>query len=304
MSVIEATPHYQEPVFITGMPRSGTTLLQGILCNTGKFFPIPETHFFSRVVYGLPEALNEEDCKRIFRALLKKSRIKVDKKALLKLNSQKKVFEYVIGNFNTGNKNTFLEKTPRHVFFYSKILRYYPSAKFICMIREPKNVVSSQLTNTKIERKSIIRLSFLYNKIAAAIFNVRNNNNVFVIKYEDLTKEPESILKKAFNFLAIPYSSKFVEKVAAPHEIVAAHEFWKNKNIDQETIQKNDADKWRNTLTYGEANIVNFFTRSYAKKFGYFLKFRWLPLGYGIVKDIKKLISSRELKRFFSDIHG
>jgi len=304
MPETEPKQYYRNPVFIVGMPRSGTTLIQGILCNTEKYFAIPETHFFSRVAYGLSENLNEQDRRKIFRALREKSRIDVDNKILLQLNSQKEVFEYVIGNFNKQNQDTFLEKTPRHVFFYSKILKYYPSAKFICMIREPKNVVSSQITNTRIERKSIIRLSFLYNKIAAAILSIRSNSNVFMIKYEDLTKEPEPILEQTFNFLDIPFTAKFVDKVAAPPEIVAAHEFWKNKNIRQETIQKNDADKWQNTLSAAEADMVNFFTRSRAAKFGYSLTFDWMAVAHGIVLDIRKLLSSRELKRFFSRVHG
>ena len=223
MKEIGPNQYYQNPVFIVGMPRSGTTLIQGILCNTGFYFPIPETHFFSRVGFGLPESLNEENREKIFRALLEKSRIEVDEQALLKLNFKKEVFEYVIGIFNTENKSTFLEKTPRHVFFYSKILEYYPSAKFICMIREPKNVVSSQLTNTRIEHKSIIRAAFLYNKIADGILDIKSKSNVFLVKYEELTHEPESILKKVFKFLEIPYSSKFADKVAAPPEIVSAH---------------------------------------------------------------------------------
>jgi hypothetical protein len=304
MPEISPKQNYQNPVFIVGMPRSGTTLIQGILCNTGNYFAMPETHFFSRVVYGLPDNLEDADRRKIFLALFEKSRIDVDKKTILKLNSQKEIFEYVIESFNTQNQKTFLEKTPRHVFFYSKILKYYPSAKFICMIREPKNVVSSQLTNTRIEKKSIIRLSFLYNKIAAALLNIRSNSNVFIIKYEDLTKEPESILKQTFNFLDIPFTAKFVDSVSAPPEIVASHEFWKNKNIRQETIRKNNADKWQNALSTAEANIVNFFTRSRAEKFGYALTFDRMAVGLGIFQDIRKLLAFRELKRFFSKVHG
>ena len=304
MSAIDGRSHYHEPVFIVGMPRSGTTLIQGILCNTQKYFPMPETHFFSRVVYGLPEILSQEQLQNVVLALYEKSRIEVDKNVLLKHNSQKEVFEYVIGKFNTENKDTFLEKTPRHVFFYSKILSYYPSAKFICMIREPKNVVSSQLTNTRIEKKSVIRLSFLYNKIAAAILNIRDNNNVFIIKYEDLTNEPESILKKAFNFLAIPYNSKYVEKAAAPPEIVAEHEFWKNKNIEGQIIQINDPGRWRIGLSDSQADLVNMITKRFAENFGYELNYSSIRACYSFFRDMGNLSSRREILRLFSKIHG
>jgi hypothetical protein len=304
MSQTAPKPYYRNPVFIVGMPRSGTTLIQGILCNTEKYFPIPETHFFSQIVCGLPENLSEEDHEKIFLRLRGKSRIEIDKKALLTHNSQKEVFEFVIGSFNAEGKNTFLEKTPRHVFFYSKILKYYSSAKFICMIREPKNVVSSQKVNTKMEKKSIIRMAFLYNKIAGAIFRIKDQSNVFLIKYEELTSEAEKTIKSLFRFLEIAYSEKVIEKIAAPPEIVQEHEFWKKKNIDQEMIQKNDADKWRKVLSPSQADIINFITKSHAEKFGYSLPYVWFRVLSGLGQDIPRLFSAREFKKAFSKYHG
>lgn len=295
---------YENPVFVVGMPRSGTTLIQGILCNSGRYFPMPETHFFSRVAYGLPEYLEEEDRKTIYYSFIDKLRIQVDMATIMRLTTQKKIFEYVVGIFNTNNKNTFLEKTPRHVFFYEKITQYYPSAKFICMIREPKNVVSSQIKNTRIAEKSIIRLSCSYNKIATAIGRVRKNKNVFLIRYEDLTKKHDATLKSAFEFLEIPYSSNYGNRVAAPREIVSAHEFWKDKNLKQQTIQENDPNKWVKVLTKEEGNIVNLVTKRHAGMFGYSSKINFGSAVKGGARDVKKLLRSRELRRLFSKVHG
>jgi len=305
MPAEDAKPVYKEPVFIIGMPRSGTTLIQGILCNGGSYFPMPETHFFERATYGLPEKkLSKENRESIRRILYKKSRIKIDQEFPDYLTTVKDIFEYVIGHFNPDGRNTFLEKTPRHVFFYSKIREYYPDAKFICMIREPKNVVSSQLKNSPKQDKSVVRLSLLYNKIAAAILKIRNSNNVFLINYEDLTTETALILKNTCKFLDIPYDSKLVENVAAPPGIVSAHEFWKNRNIEYETIQKNDADKWRKALSPGQADMVNCITRAYSEKFGYDLRYNPIRVVCSFLRDIPKLTSKGELKRLFSKIHG
>jgi len=298
-------PTYKKPVFIVGMPRSGTTLIQGILCNTGEYFPIPETHFFVRATHGLPEDnLSKRDRKRIQHKLFKKSRIKLDPGLPEYLTTQKDIFEHVINQFNPEGTCTFLEKTPRHVFFYSKILEYYPDAKFICMIREPKNVVSSQLKNSPIENKSVIRLSLLYKKIAAAIVKIRNNNNVFFIKYEDLTTETELILRHTCKFLNITFHPKLVDNVAAPLGIVSEHEFWKNKNVKVETIQNNNPDKWKEALDNNQENLVNFITKSYAAQFGYVLTYNWKAIYKGFLHDTKKLLSPREFKRFFSNTHG
>jgi len=298
-------PTYKSPVFIVGMPRSGTTLIQGILCNTGEYFPMPETHFFVRTTYGLPEEnLNKKDRKRIQHKLFKKSRIKLDQELPEYLTTQKDIFEHVIDQFNPEGTCTFLEKTPRHVFFYSKILEYYPDSKFICMIREPKNVVSSQLKNSPKESKSVIRLSLLYRKIAEAILKIRNNNNVLLIKYEDLTAEPEQILRHTCKFLNITFDSRLVDDVAPPPGVVSEQEYWKKKNLDQNMIQKNKADKWQKVLNPGQANVVNFITKSLAEKFGYDFSFEWLALGNGVVQDIRRLASYSEFKKVFLNTHG
>ncbi len=305
MPDISLEPNYTDPVFIVGMPRSGTTLLQGILSNTGKYFPMPETHFFSRVTYALPENdFSQKDRKTIQRILSRKARIKVDENALFNLNSQKEVFEYVIGMFNPAKKNTFLEKTPRHVFFYSKIIRYYPTAKFICMIREPKNIVSSRLRKNSKRNKSTIRLALLYNKIAAAILKIKDNNNVLLVRYEDLTTENEQTLKKIFEFLDIPFRAKFLTNVAAPKEIVSNHEFWKNNNLALQTIQKNNSDKWRRTLGIDQANLTNYITRSYASKFGYSIEYEWTRVCKGFGKDIIRLLKPGEFRKIISKVHG
>jgi hypothetical protein len=298
-------PAYKKPVYIVGMPRSGTTLMQGILCNTGEYFSMPETHFFIRATYGLPEEnLSKKDRKRIQHKLLKKSRIKLEQGFPEYLATKKDIFEYVIDQFNPEGTRTFLEKTPRHVFFYSKILEYYPDAKFICMIREPKNVVSSQLTNSPKQNKSVIRLSLLYNKIAAAIEKIRNYDNSFLIKYEDLTTETELILRHICKFLNIAFDSSLVDNVAAPLGIVSEHEFWKNKNIKVATIQKNNPDKWKEALDNNQKNLVNFITKSHAAQFGYVLTYNWNAIYKGFSYDIKKLLSPREFKKIFLNTHG
>jgi hypothetical protein len=305
MSEIASKPTYTDPVFIVGIPRSGTTLLQGVLSNTGKYFPMPETHFFSRVTVALPEnGLSDKDRKKIRRKLSRKSRIKIDEKALLNLNSQKEVFEYVLGLFNPDKKNTFLEKTPRHVFFYSKILGYYPTAKFICMIREPKNIVSSRLRRNLKQKKSVIRLSLLYNKIAAAILDIKGKDNVMLVRYEDLTEEKEPSLQKICVFLNIPYDRQFLNNVVAPKEIVSAHEFWKNNNLALQTIRENNPDKWRTTLNLDQAHLVNYITRSYASKFGYSAGYQWTRVCKGVARDAVRLLKHQEIRKVMSKVHG
>ena len=296
---------YKTPVFVVGTPRSGTTLLQAILVNSGIFFPMPETHFFSRVAYGVPERnLRKEDRQKILHILTKKVRIEIDETIIWRLESKIDIFEYIIGTFNREHKKTFLEKTPRHVFFYQEIMKYYPDARFVCLIREPKNIISSQITKTTNPEKSIARISLLYNKIARSILELRENDNVLLTRYEDLTNEPEQTTSSVFEFLNLPYDPSLVNNVAAPPGIVLPHETWKDRNLELNKIQQNDPDKWQAALSEYQANVVNWITKSYASKFGYVLNYSSIAVCFGMMQDLSKLASKGELRRVFSRVHG
>lgn len=305
MSSIAANNSYTKPVFIVGMPRSGTTLLQGILCNSRKYFPMPETHFFSRVAYGLPETnFSRENREQMRRILKRKSKIDIDGTVWHEFQSQKEIFEYLISTFNRHNKRTFLEKTPRHVFFYLQILKYYPDAKFICMIREPKNTVSSLLTMSQKRQKSVLRISLFYNKIAKAIINIMPNHNVLVVKYENLVDQADQTLKRICQFVNIPFDSNLLKTVAAPAGIISEHETWKKQNIDLKTIQHNNAERWREGLNVAEANLVTFVTKFYAAKLDYIPVYSPLAVARGLMQDASKFFTPREFKKAFSKYHG
>ena len=296
---------YREPIFIVGMPRSGTTLLQGILCNSQKYFPMPETHFFSRVAYGLPEInLSPENRAQMDRILKRKSKINIDENVWSKFKTQKEIFECVIGMFNKQDIETFLEKTPRHVYFYSQILKHYPDARFICMIREPRNTVSSLLTMSQKREKSVIRMSLFYNKIANAIIKIRNHHNVLVVKYENLVNRPDQALKTICQFIELPFDSKLLKTVAAPAEMISEHETWKTKNIDLKTIQQDNAERWQEVFSEHQAGLVALVTKSYASKFGYLPAYRLLAAARGLLVDLSKFLTPRELKKAFSKYHG
>jgi len=266
---------------------------------------MPETHFFSQAACGFPgRDLSRKGQNKIWRVLTKRARIEVDKEIIYSLDSKKEIFEYIIGTFNKDEVDTFLEKTPRHVFFYAEIMKYYPDAKFICMIREPKNVISSMLTITSKKNKSVIRLSLLYNKITRAILEIQNHHNVLALKYEDLTDETESVLKTVCEFLNMPYDSRLIDNVAAPPEIITSQAFWQERNVGWKEIRKNNPDKWRKFLDNGQANLVNYFTHANAAQFGYRLTYRWMEVGKGAVQDITKLLAPREFKKIFSKVHG
>ena len=290
---------YKQPVFIVGVPRAGTTLLQSILCNSEQYFPIPETHFFSKVAFGIPKKnLNAYQKEKLLRILKRKSRIDIDPAQLLTLNSKKAIFEFIIGQYNSKNKETFLEKTPRHIFHYSEIMHHYPDARFICMIREPRNTVSSILQMRPETNKSVARVAYFYCKLANRIFEISKNKNVIVVRYEDMVNNTKETIYDVCEFLQLPYNSHLLEDVAAPSAIIAPNEIWKEGNISFTTINENDPAKWKNFINENSADMIAFITRSYAVQFDYKITYNLTRVGRGFLQDVRDNLSKKELQNF------
>lgn len=54
----------EAPIFVVGVPRSGTTLLQSLLSAHSSTYSLPETHFFPTILPRLSELtldLQQED---------------------------------------------------------------------------------------------------------------------------------------------------------------------------------------------------------------------------------------------------
>jgi hypothetical protein len=199
--------------------------------------------------------------------------------------------------------NTFLEKTPRHIFSYLEIIKYYPDARFICMIREPRNTVSSILNmSEKSQNKSIIAMALLYNEIVSIIQSISYNKNVRIVRYEDLVENPHKILKEICDYLEISFDLKYLGNIAAPKEMIYAHEKWKTNNTQINKIQRDDYDKWKNTLTDDYGNLIIFLTKNNLPTFNYDSSFTWHMPFKGILKDFINNLTWKEMRKLLPKI--
>ena len=67
----------QNPIFIVGFPRSGTTLLQNLLSQQKNLYSFQETHFFCNVIdkinYNENKSIKLESLEEIFRKISSKA---------------------------------------------------------------------------------------------------------------------------------------------------------------------------------------------------------------------------------------
>lgn len=276
----------KEPVFIIGYPRSGTTLLQCMLSVHSHLFSFPETHFFSEVMRKLSKSaeqvlsaseihlafqyLNETMAlkKEIFREFMSI----YDKGSV----AGQQIFEFIVEYFRPADDLTrtlrIIEKTPMHAMFVTQIRQLYGDAKFIHIIRDPRDAISSTMTTLPTSHSrwlpkyirswlQVVQRIDRYNKSMAGV--------IFTVCYENLIADPVSILQKICQFLEIEYEHEILLKFKDQYHrnVLTKTEYWKSE-VNTGKIYKFNA-KWRTRISEAQAWLIDVETHKYMKIYNY-----------------------------------
>ena len=123
----------EEIVFVMGTPRSGTTLIQKVFEAHSKLFSIDgETAMFSFQNFWEPNRMH-----------FKLEKVKRDKF----LSDSKDSVDFFtkcvqhLKSLNSGKK--FIEKTPQHIKHLKFLLKHFPNAKFVHVVRDGRDCYCS-----------------------------------------------------------------------------------------------------------------------------------------------------------------
>lgn len=232
-------------VFVIGCPKSGTSLVTSLLDSHPELLvlteesdiypiiqPLIDNLFFSMLPHGIKV--------RIFlRLFLKESHFRnystsgkiVDisgnydytnfdfKLFLTTLRSRlcalkrfernrvvKEVFNAVKLVTNT-DAEILIEKTPRHTFYVNEIASDFDSPKFIFVERDFTDNFRSYSKKHSVTIEEFSDL-WLFNKITYD--QLVRKHKVYRVSYEDLVRDPETVMKSLAGFLSINYSNKLL----------------------------------------------------------------------------------------------
>jgi len=289
-----------EVFFITGNSRSGTTMMMRILNNHSQVHSINEPHFFEKL--WTPDdqlkEVNRAEAFELFAKLLtgqrdgffenvsnhrEKYRAEIDT-ILNQVGdpySRMGVYAYFMQyEAKVSGKKIPCEKTPQNVFYINEILEYFPKAKVVNMIRDPRGVMLSQKRKWKrkylgadfITRKEMVRLRVNYHPVTisrlwvsaiGAVFDFESNSRVMNLKFEDLLEKPNQCIEAMCSFLEIPFETKML---LVPHA-GSSSEVDKSSELG---IRKGRAKSWAEKgLSQSEIHICQAICGESMKKYGY-----------------------------------
>lgn len=204
-------------LFLVGCPRSGTTWLQRLLASQDSIKTGQESRVFEYIgsqfrnwqqdinsaIYGrggrgMACYLNEEEF------------VSIQKKHLSLL------LAFMLKDLRPGQ--IFLEKTPAHAEFVPEIVRLLPEARIIHLVRDPRDVTASLLAAAASwgnrwaphRASQAIRLWWRHVNGVELAASLLAPDRFLEIRYEDLHRNPSSILAEISRFLKLPWTDSAI----------------------------------------------------------------------------------------------
>lgn len=221
-------------VFIVGCPRSGTTLLQRIVNSHPEIAVAPESHWIPRL-YAKPWAATERGMisrKLVTRLLahpkFRRLNLGSDDVAELAEKAERSTYSELVSAifdlYGTAQGKPLVgDKTPDYVRAIDILHRLWPSARFVHVIRDGRDVALSMLDWPKVDPKPGRFATWNREKILTAAawweLNVRlgrragnslGSHLYREVQYELLVNSPETECRALCEFLAVDFDESIL----------------------------------------------------------------------------------------------
>lgn len=252
-------------VFIVGVGRSGTSLLQSIIASHPDVKAIPETGFLRRFIYlksgeqgSFLADKNLQRCPRLLKALVEINNSQDDTQLL---KAYKK-----FTNSDTGT--IVLDKDPRLIECVSLLKTDFPEAKIINIYRDPRDVIASKKKASWSSGRSLLNYLVSSRVQLGDAINADKMGWQFSLKYEDLISHPEKHIRQVCDYLGVEYSADMLDHTRAAKTLVHEDEVdWKKETF--KPINQSNTSKWLHSLTPLEAFCSTLNDRRFMKQHGY-----------------------------------
>lgn len=252
-----------EAVFIVGVSRSGTTLMRSVLDSHPKLGVATENHYVGHL-------LDREGARHYFRRLgdpredatvraivdliwsgefQRRSRLReispywrwlvrtvpretFEANLLASDRTDRGIFTAVMRTYaDVTGKRLIGEKTPAHLAYVETLLEWYPEARVIHMIRDPRAIYVSELRRrteraVTVPYRQLVRIPFLFRTFllhqvaltwAGALrrhraLARRYPDHYRLVRFEDLVSDPRATLQELVDFLGLDWDEALLDQ--------------------------------------------------------------------------------------------
>ena len=204
---------FEPPFFILGCVRSGTTMLRNLLRQHPNLASPEETHFyriaepfgtpvFSQWVTADITLMRHREIDQVpesdFTEILAKSTSRAD------------LYRRYMTNFVRRRKpaaRRWFDKTPQNVYGAAIAASEIPDARFVHIVRDPVNVISSLRIGKVIRIAELAGACSYWNESAAILETLRRAypDRLLEVRYEDVVARPHEFIERILEFIGETY---------------------------------------------------------------------------------------------------
>jgi sulfotransferase family protein len=278
-----------EAIFIVGVPRSGTTLMRMVLGKHSRIAIADENHFLGHPHSWLDGSWSparvgplgtDEDVRRLvdhfysddfqngtwFRGqsgfwrwtARRVPREELERRLLAGERSARGVFRVLLEAYADSKGRAVIgEKTPAHFRHVDQLLTWFPDARVIHMIRDPRAVFVSEVKRRSSEpdtlpyrilarippaMRALVLLQVVRTWAEAVTHHRRNlrthDGHYRLVRFEDLVRDPDCEVERLSAFLGVAFEPPMLEQ-----QVVS-----KGDRIGETGFDAGAADRWERSI--------------------------------------------------------
>lgn len=275
------------PIFIVGCPRSGTTLVRSILAAHSRIIIAPESHFLNYWVkqYAHLKLDQTHDFDTFWADFSRSQRFgyfDLDGpalKAAIQAEAQQRqaaisfklIFHGLLDAYaQKMQKPRWGEKTPAHYESLDLLLDWFPDARIIWIIRDPRATVASLMKVDWASRYAHAN-AYYWRSAAQQYPQWEKDKRVYLLRYEDLVQEPESSVAALCDFIGEAPEAAMIQNRSAKNVPNPHSGGWAKRHLEQtlKPIEAGMAEKWRSQLSPNQIAAIEEITRPEMERYGY-----------------------------------
>jgi sulfotransferase family protein len=232
-------------IFVVGCARSGTTLVQMLLGTRDDVYTCKETHFFQKIrragkskvldyfLLSRNSVLEAYEFIRTHNRLFREydpSQVRTPRSAVMFFD------QLMTSEAQARNKLVWVEKTPAHLFYISLIKRYVPSAQFVHVIRDGRDVIASLVDAARRFPQEKAWKAYADLDVAINEYNrcLRESSKYcgtaghFFVPYEQLVVDTEQLTASLYKQLGLNIKNINLDLNEVHKQVVRNDENWKD----------------------------------------------------------------------------
>jgi hypothetical protein len=285
-------------IFVVGVSRSGTTLMRNVLNSHSRIAIAPENHYLGHLLPGAGyrrlfrqegDLADDQAIRRIVariysEAFQRDDRVRpvspywrwvkrhyapeeLERRLLAAPRTERGQFDALLRAFADARGGSVIgEKTPAHIAFADTLMGWYPGARIVHMIRDPRGVYVSELrrrleTPTAIPYRWLVRLPLLFRVFvllqttwawAGAVRRHRRLRRRYpgayrLVRFRDLVQQPEATIRDVCMFLGVDYEPAMLEQEVTSRGVT----------LGRSGFDATAADRWRGSISSREAAWID-----------------------------------------------